>query len=326
MSRPVQIGDYAYIIFGDQEYPLLITDIKPSYIIADDYTLIPVDNHWMVQDYSVEHSVDFRTGSLSAYVPEITSQILLSLDYEDLINACQTNKDFNKVCQDEYFWKLKVEHDYGMLTQDKPLNITYRQQYIDLMTIEDLKFAVLTGRLDLLKWLAKRGIYPDQRNANGAAYRGQLEVLKWLAQIRGVYPDQDGTNKAASMGRLEVLKWLAQTRDLYPDQHGISNAVLKGKLEVLKWLVQVRKFYPDQWNAGRAASRGQLEFLDWLAQLNIYPDRRTVNDAALHNKSEVVEWLAEHNIYPDQPTVDLLALVGLSEILQLLAQYNIHPN
>lgn len=108
MSRPIQIGDIAFIIIDGQEYPLGITDIQSTYIKAGDYILIPVGNHWIVQNYPITHSVRFEVGpTLITHVGEITSQILLSLDYNNLIKACQTNKDFNRVCQDDYFGNSK---------------------------------------------------------------------------------------------------------------------------------------------------------------------------------------------------------------------------
>lgn len=140
--------------------------------------------------YISNMSQSIQTGdnlALPTHVPEIISQILLALDYKDLMNTCQTNKDFNEVCQDNYFWKLKVEQDYGTVTEDKPSNITHRQQYFDLMTINNQLWAVEKGRLDILKWLARNNIHLDQYTVNWAAAHGQLKILKWLALTREIF-------------------------------------------------------------------------------------------------------------------------------------------
>jgi hypothetical protein len=313
MSRFVQIGDYARIKINEHEYYLVITDIKPSHIVAGDHNIIPVGNRWMVQDYPVKHVVGFTMGPPLPTYPEITSQILLSLNYDDLMNACRINKDFNKVCQDDYFWKLKVEHDYGILTQYKPLDITYREQYGDLHDIntdilirDDIPSdytanqAAGRGRLDILKLFASYGIYPDENAILAVVENGHLEILKWLAETKGLYPDQEGADFAAIHGHLKIVKWLAQTKGLYPDQDSINLAMGDGHLEILKWLAQTKEYYPDQEGANNAANTGQLEALKWLAQTkNIYPDEEGANLAVEEKFSEVVQWLAQHGIHPD---------------------------
>jgi hypothetical protein len=184
MSRSVRIGDYAYITVGDQVFHLAITDIQPSNIIAGNYNLVLVGGRWMVQDYPVKHSISFGPDpSLIAYIPEITSQVLLSLNYDTIMNICKTNRGFNRVCQDDHFWKLKVEHDYDLATQYKPSNITYRQEYIDLVTIKDPNSAAKMGMLYILEWFALHGRYPDldQDAINDIVKRGYLDVVRWLA-------------------------------------------------------------------------------------------------------------------------------------------------
>ena len=176
--------------------------------------------------------------SLSTDVPEIMTQVLLFLNYKDLMNTCRTNKALYKLCQDDYFWKLKVEYCCGMFTEDKPPNITYHQQYIDLITIDNPFDAMWKNRLDVLKLLAHNKIFPHQSAVNWAAQYSSLEIIKCIAQTTGLYPDQNGVNWAASHGRLDVLEWSAKTQKIYPDMIGASNASMCGYPEVLKWLAQ----------------------------------------------------------------------------------------
>jgi hypothetical protein len=325
MSRLIQIGDYVPAKIGKQEYYLSITDIRSTDIVAGDHNIIPVGNRWMVRDYPIEHIIRFIMGPPLPTYPEITSQILLTLNYKDLINACRTNRDFNKVCQDDYFWRLKVEHDYGMLTQYKPPNITHYQQYIDLMTTDDPNQAAREGRLDLLQWLAGRGVYAHQYIIDDVAENGHLEVLKWLAQTENIYPSQYGANYAAENGHLGVLKWLAETKKLYPDQKGTNYAAVEGRLEVLKWLAQIppKGIYPEKFGANSAAANGHLEVLKWLAQIppkGIYPDLNGANYAAGKGHLNILKWLAEHNIYPNQVGADLAIKNGQTEVSKWLSQ------
>lgn len=273
MSRSIQIGDIAFINVDGQEYSLNIVDVRPTYIRAGEYILIPMGNDWIVQDYPKVHSIRFVGLPLSTHIPEITSQILLPLSYVDLMNICKTNKDLNKICQDDHFWKLKVERDYGTIADDKPSNITYRQQYLDLMTIKDPNEAVEQGRLDILKWLSQNNIYPNEDGVYEAIRHGQLKTLQWLVQTAGANINQNDVNDAAAHGQLAILRWLAQEKNLYPNRDGVNWATQTGQLEALKWVAQTIGLYPDQDDADDAAANGHLEILTWLAQHNIYPNR-----------------------------------------------------
>lgn len=282
MSRSVRVGDIAVVTIDGQEYSLGITDIHPTSINIGDYTLVPNNGSWVIRNYPTKHSINFKASllpisssdiglSTSTHIPEIISRILLSLDYKHLIHACQINKDFNRACQDDYFWKLKVEHDYGTVIQNKPPNITYRQQYVDFMTIKDPNKAMELGRLDILKWLAQNNIYPAEYATAFAAAHGKLELLKWLDQ-NGIHPIEDDVTSAMMNGQLEVVKWLVQIKRFYPSQDIINGAAASGQLEVLKWLAQAYNLYPNQDGADDAAAYDETDVLKWLAQHNIYPN------------------------------------------------------
>jgi len=45
--------------------------------------------------------------------PEVLMLYLVTLDPKSLQAACRSSKEFNNVCQDDYFWYQKVLHDYG---------------------------------------------------------------------------------------------------------------------------------------------------------------------------------------------------------------------
>ncbi len=111
---------------GDQGYRFPVKTVSPEFILAGDHTLIPTNGVWQVQNYSIPHSVNFLIGSrqhLFTGVPEMDHKILLRMDYDSLRNSCMSNPEINLICQDEYFWKLKIEHDFGYAIQEMILNI-----------------------------------------------------------------------------------------------------------------------------------------------------------------------------------------------------------
>jgi hypothetical protein len=39
--------------------------------------------------------------------------ILLRMDYHDLLNMCKTSKEFNSICKRDSFWIMKGKYDFG---------------------------------------------------------------------------------------------------------------------------------------------------------------------------------------------------------------------
>lgn len=338
MERAIQTGDIAVIRVNGKEQPLTITDANSTRIKAIGYyTLIPIGDGWTVQNHPSIQPIRFEAGPSITHIPEITSKILLPLNYKDLIAACETNKDFDRVCRDDYFWKLKVERDYGDIVSDKPSNITYRQQYADLVNIRNPKRAARLGRLDILKWLAKHNIFAREYeyDASSAAIDGRLEILKWMIQTGSPFPSQYSINSVARNGHLEVLKWLATTKNLYPDKYGANHAAMRGHLEVLKWLAQYN-IYPDAEVVSSVAEHGDTEILKWLAQrdrsdfglppTDVSPDRFVVNLAAFRGRLDALKEFAKDGIYPDKEGAVWAVKNNKREVLQWLAQHGIYPN
>jgi hypothetical protein len=59
------------------------------------------------------------TKMLSDVPQDIKMNFLLQLSYPDLINACQTNKQYYSLCQDNYLWNKLIERDFPFYPSDK---------------------------------------------------------------------------------------------------------------------------------------------------------------------------------------------------------------
>ena len=326
MSRTIQVGDLALITVGDQQFSFPITSIDSSGIYLPNYNIVSVNNQWQVQGYHVPHTVTFyEAPSRVSFtgVRELDWNILLELDYQSLARACQANIEINRICQDDSFWKAKVRHEFGV-DQYKPEGISYRQQYQDLITVEDTDVDISTenGRVDLLITLEKRGILPTQDGANWAAWKGRFQVLEWLA-TRNILPTQEGANLAAGNGRLQVLEWL-RARNILPTQRGADLAAMKGHLPVLE-LLATRNILPTQVEANYAAMNGRLPVLEWLAARNILPTQQGANLAAENGQLQVLEWFEARNILPTQQGADWAARNEYQEVVEWLAAHGIYP-
>jgi hypothetical protein len=194
-------------------------------------------------------------------VPELDQLLLVNLPLSSLKDVCQTNSYLNSICQDDYFWKLKVEHDFlPIITAFKPLDETYLEQYQYLLQISPNE-AATDGRVDALILNEMKGILPNVWGANWAAENGHLNVLKWLEE-RKIFPNERGANFAAENGHLDVLEWLEE-KGIRPNKMGANFAAENGNLDVLEWLEE-KGIRPDALGANYAALYGYLNVLKWL--------------------------------------------------------------
>lgn len=67
-------------------------------------------------------------------IVELDIEILLNLDMKDLKSICRTNKNLSKICNNEIFWKLKLDTDFPNIASldMKSNNKTWKQYYKDV--------------------------------------------------------------------------------------------------------------------------------------------------------------------------------------------------
>lgn len=58
---------------------------------------------------------------------------LSALPLEDILNLCQINKEYNKICNDNYLWRLKIQREFPGVDLTW-VNIPLRNLYINLYT------------------------------------------------------------------------------------------------------------------------------------------------------------------------------------------------
>lgn len=49
---------------------------------------------------------------------DVILQLALRLNYYEIVNLCNINSQYLKLCQNQYFWKLKFYRDFGEFTRD----------------------------------------------------------------------------------------------------------------------------------------------------------------------------------------------------------------
>ena len=232
--------------------------------------------------------------------------ILNQLDDEKLVLICQTNKFYQKICNDQIFWMNRVLNKFA----NEPIDIEQLRKYkgtkIDSDTkqerdrtwseyyIEDLRVinnknaqdylekASKNGRLDqlILAVLAGANIRASQDVAVvWVARNGHLDLLKYLvslgANVRA--REDDAVVWAAAYGHLDVVNYLvSQEADIRTQNDwAIRWAALNGHLEVVKYLVSRGvNIHVNQDEAVKSAARkGHIEVVNYLVSLGA-PDPR----------------------------------------------------
>jgi hypothetical protein len=360
MNRPLEPGDLAIIVVGDERYSLPVASVSPDRIIAGDYVLIPVADDWQIKNYNLPHAVTFQAApreQLLSGVNDVDKLVLLNLDYKDLLAACTSDPYTNKICQDDFFWRQKVERDMGPeVMKNKLPEMSYREQYRTLINNNMNKdTAIRKGRLDYLIW---KNIQPDYNISRAAARSGQINILEWTHN-HGILLDQEIADYDAALNdRVNVLEWLSK-KNIRPSKAAFSNAVESTSTRVVEWmldhgitsdhpklvanlagyqdlraniemleLLEDHGMLPNTQGANEAASFGNYYILEWLHERNILPDSIGLLEAVTNNKFYVVEWLLEHGIgHPNPELVTNQAIMNNNvDMLNLLRTYGILPD
>ena len=61
---------------------------------------------------------------------DLDVMILLNLDEEDLNNMCNVNRYFTDICNNDDFWRLKIDRDFPGSNDFKPSDMLYRDYYV----------------------------------------------------------------------------------------------------------------------------------------------------------------------------------------------------
>lgn len=108
--------------------------------------------------------------SPNIFVSGLDRYVLYFLPAETLLNMCQLSRRFAIICNDEMFWSGKLHYDYPEIAKIKPIEMTSKQTYLDLVKDIIKPFPIyFEGNLIAHVWL---------RNTNT-----QREALSFIHQF-----------------------------------------------------------------------------------------------------------------------------------------------
>ncbi len=227
-------------------------------------------------------------------IKDIDFKILNNLDDSSLVQYCTTNKEANKVCNNQIFWMNRTIKTFPYVNIETLRkykgNRQWSEYYIDdLRKInisnadEYLRDGSEEGRMDIVIISLHNGanVHTDNDSAviDASEFR-HLEVLKYLVSMgANIRAQNDFAVRLASIrGHFEIVKYLVSLgADICADDdYAVRMASEYGKLEVVKYLVSLgadihaRNNYAVKW----ASKNGHLEVVKYLISLGAPDPRR----------------------------------------------------
>lgn len=285
--------------------------------------------------------------------------ILLSLDVEDIINFCQTDRFYANVCQDWTFWSEKPRLDLklprGLFYQDNfgPVRRYLYIRNLLIQPITSLKRAIKADNVDAVRILLQ---YVDPRERMGenrdqpvvaAARYGSVKVLNLLLNDQRVDPsirDDIALLIAIKNGHTEAANILLDDPRVNPanmNNEAIYDSIEAENYEIVARLLGDSRVDPrDDNNILTAVETGNMPILELLLAdnridptiLNNYPVRiasmygnidamdRLLRDPRLHRDSD------KRYLYLDDALARAAGNGHLNIVNRLLEEPNINPS
>ncbi len=151
---------------------------------------------------------------------DIYREIFLNLNDHDLTNIFLTNKRIEKICNDEYFWNLRIQRRYRSDLSKYKNNKTYKDIYIGLSARGKRRRTALresykSGYLPVVRYLIESSNFNFINCYNSlklSAEYGHLSIVQYLIEHGAdihAYGD-DSLLCASRRGHLDVVKHLIE--------------------------------------------------------------------------------------------------------------------
>ena len=158
--------------------------------------------------------MEYRNTPILTGVKDVDWQILNELNDKSLVNACQSSKQINKICNDDMFWFQRTIEKFHLNPRFyKQANKSYYQFYQELAKIPKKELfveAAKRGYLPLVEYFILEGTNihaNDDAALLYAAENGHLNVVEYLKnnkmkvnQCIGITKKNEQCKKVAQSG------------------------------------------------------------------------------------------------------------------------------
>ena len=184
-----------------------------------------------------------QNGQISEFdiPPNAQFEIYARTDYESLLNFCKTGETYAlQICGDDYFWKLKVEYDFGDIVDDFSNYVSDKRQELESW------FEVYQDLRDKVSYELIEDVYNDYDAERMDQIRKILEMQRIKKFLDINYQLRDGTTLLLEVvGKDGYADIIAELLDLgadpllaYGDRNVLMIASQLGNLEGVKKLLK----------------------------------------------------------------------------------------
>jgi ankyrin repeat protein len=252
------------------------------------------------------------------------SALASKMDDKTLLNFCNTDKYFNsKICNDDTFWKRRLDEKYPLLTEFK--NGTWKEFYLR-MTYYISKLEENFG----IPYISTKGYNPEKfykynkdnkdiynRAMNYAAEGGHMEIVKLMIE-KGATEFNSAMYNAARGGHMEIVKLMIE-KGATEFNWAMGDAAKGGHMEIVKLMIE--KGATDFDSAMRNAARGgNMEIVKLMIEKGATHFITAMRNAAGEGHMEIVKLMIEKGATDFDSAMRNAALGGHIEIVKLMIE------
>lgn len=242
---------------------------------------------------------------------EIPLIILISYDYNHIINICMTNQGLSNICTNNIFWMEWIKLRYGdKIFQLKPIDSSWTSyaEYIGTYTIDKINNSIINGSISDLELVLI--LYPDFKftplHINLALVEKNFGVVRWFID-HIVLPNDDNIDTLFDLNKLDLLYDIYKLRESpFKSSQSIinfvHNTVKNRDLSTLNKLAEM-DIIPTQNDIDDIVlldltENEKIDYIKYMGSLGFNPSRNTSSKALERNEYTVLKYLATLGLYP----------------------------
>ena len=219
--------------------------------------------------------------------PDLIIEIGLYLEIDEIFSYCLISTKFNYyVCENRFFWLLRLKMDYGITKDRIPDDTTAKDYYRYIHTIladrnnraglnDLLKNAVKFGNIRLVGLALDAGAQVDHASGyilKQAVVNRDMDMIKYLMSRGANYEIQNNIVLAiaARVGDISIYKYFREL-GVVPDRFILARALYEasrfGQMDIVKYLVEEENADVQHKNNEAvkiAMQKGHQEVVDYL--------------------------------------------------------------
>ena len=203
--------------------------------------------------------------------------ILDNLDDKSLINFCLVNKEANRLCSIDSFWRNRLVRKYGEESlQFKSPERTWKQFYLSILKYwddrDDMEESMLNaaeaGDKDLVDFFISKGADDWDSGMESAAEGGHKDLVDFFISKGANWWDW-GMNGAARGGHKDLVDFFISKASDWGDS--TYYAALEGHKDIIELFIS-KGINEHEWDMGKlgAIKGGHEDLIDLFQKIDLY--------------------------------------------------------